>query len=102
MVGRRTGRRHYKTITEHDGALDVTLTPYLFGVRASARGNAKATPYAQILFGATRFKVSQGSDSVSENVFTYQVGGGVNVKVNDKVGARVSADYVRIRPGGDS
>jgi opacity protein-like surface antigen len=100
VVGQVAG--DYKTITEQGGALDVTLTPYLFGVRASARGNAKATPYAQILFGATRFHLSQGSDSLSENAFTYQVGGGVNVKVNDKVGARVSADYVRIKPGSDS
>jgi opacity protein-like surface antigen len=92
----------YKTLPEQGGAVDVTLTPFLFGVRASGRGNANATPYAQILFGATRFKVSQGSDSVSENMFTYQVGGGVNVKATENVSARVSADYFRAKPGDDS
>ena len=46
--------------------------------------------------------MSQGSESVSENMFTYQVGGGVNIKATEKVGARVSADYFRAKPGDDS
>ncbi len=37
--------------------------------------------------------------SVSENMFTYQVGGGVNVKARENLSARVSADYVRAMPG---
>jgi opacity protein-like surface antigen len=94
----------YKTITDlgAGGSIDASLHSYLFGVRASGRGNAKATPYAQILFGATRFHLSGTGFDAKENMFTYQVGGGVNVKVNDSVGARVSADYVRAMPGDNS
>jgi len=96
-VGQVTG--NFKTITDSGGALDIDTNSFLFGIRASARGNPKATPFAQALFGATKLKVSQGSFNVSENMFTYQVGGGVNVTASENVQARVSADYVRIMPG---
>jgi len=99
-VGQVTG--DYKTVNDTEGVFDLTVYQYLFGARASARGNPKATPYAQALFGAAKVKFSQGSFSLSENMFTYQVGGGVNVKVNDNVGARVSGDYVRLMPKSDS
>jgi opacity protein-like surface antigen len=92
----------YKTITDQGGPVDVSLHPYAFGVRAGTRANPKATPYAQVLFGATRLKVSQGSDSVSENIFTYLVGGGININASGKLGARVGADYFRIMPGDGS
>ena len=85
-----------KTITEVGGDIKVKVIPYLFGVRFSSRNNENVTPFAQFLAGASSLKASQGSDSVDETPFTWQVGGGLNVAVNDRLGARAGLDYIRI------
>ena len=100
IVGQISGA--YKTLDDFDGDIDVKVHPYLFGVRASSRRNPKHTPYAQFLVGATNVKLSQGSDSVSGNNLTFQMGGGVNVQISGRVGARVSADYLRVQGNDDS
>lgn len=92
----------YKTLTESDGDFDVKIHPYLFGIRASSRRNPKATAFAQFLAGAARISISQGSDSVSKTYFSWQAGGGANVIVNERVSARVGADYVRVKGSTDS
>ena len=91
-----------KTIAEVSGNIDANVTPYLFGVRMSSRRNEANTPFLQFLAGATRIKVSQGSESVTETSFTWQAGGGINIKVNDVLGARVGGDYMRILGKNDS
>ena len=100
IVGQVSGG--YKTILDNEGAFKLKVHPYLFGVRASARRNPKTTPFAHFLVGATNIKVSLASESVSDTLFTWQAGGGVNVKINDSVGARIGGDYVRIKGTDDS
>ena len=92
----------YKTLTENDGTFDLKVHPYVFGVRASTRRNPKVTAFGQFLAGATNIKISQGSDHVSDTLFTWLAGGGANVKINDKVGARIGGDYIRVKGKNDS
>ena len=86
-----------KTVTDVSGDIDAKVTPYLFGVRMSSRRNEANTPFLQFLAGATRIKLSQGSENITQTTFTWQAGGGINIKVNDVVGARVGGDYLRIQ-----
>jgi opacity protein-like surface antigen len=86
-----------KTITDVGGDIKINVIPYLFGIRLSAGNAEKVTPFAHFLAGATSLKASQGSDSVDETPFTWQVGGGLNIAGSGRVGARVGADYLRIR-----
>jgi hypothetical protein len=91
-----------KTVTDVGGDIDAKVTPYLFGVRMSSRRNEANTPFLQFLAGATRIKLSQGSESLTQTTFTWQAGGGINIKVNDVLGARVGGDYMRILGKTDS
>jgi len=86
-----------KTVVEIEGDIKAKVIPYLFGVRLSSRANAKNTPFVQFLAGATKFSLSLGSESISQTTFTWQAGGGINIKVNDTVFARVGGDYMRIQ-----
>lgn len=90
-----------KTITEFGGDVKIKVLPYLFGVRLSSRTSSKNTPFAHFLVGATNLKATQGSDSVDDTQFTWQVGGGVNIAAKGRLGARVGGDYFRIH-GSDS
>ena len=72
---------------------------FLFGPRISFRGK-RLTPFAYGLFGATRFAESavingQRLSAVS-NGFSLAIGGGLDVKVNDRIAIRAfQLDYFR-------
>jgi opacity protein-like surface antigen len=86
-----------KTLVEIEGDFKLSVVPYLFGARYSHRANAEqATPFLHFLAGATRLKISLGSDSESETNFTWQVGGGVNIPINSRVFARAGGDYMHV------
>jgi opacity protein-like surface antigen len=99
-VGQVSGM--YKTIVEQEGEIDVKLHPYLGGVRVTSRRNPKAAIFGQFLVGAANLKLSLGSESVSDTMFAYQVGGGANIAISGRLGARVGGDYLRIMPGDGS
>lgn len=98
------------TISGVTGKADVDLKVHSFmgGARLSAPMSA-ITPFAQVLVGGinasadgstsvtgggTTIFSASGSESSTE--FAMQVGGGVNVKMTDRIGLRVGADYIRI------
>jgi len=72
---------------------------FLFGPRVSFRGK-RLTPFVYGLFGATRFAESavingQHLSAVS-NGFSLAIGGGLDVKVNDRIAVRAfQLDYFR-------
>ena len=92
----------YKTLSDVQGNVDIKAHPYVFGIRASSRQNPKSTPFAHFLIGATNIKAEQGSFSATDTLLTWVAGGGINVKVNDSVGARVGGDYIRVKGKDDS
>jgi len=96
IVGQVTG--NYKT--DDEGGIDVKGRVHTFmgGVRGSSKGNGKVSAYGQVLAGITslRFSAPAVGVKVSENDFAIQIGGGVNIKGNGKVGGRVGIDYLRV------
>jgi opacity protein-like surface antigen len=91
----------YKTLVEQEGEIDISVHPYLGGVRVTSRRNPKAAIFGQFLVGAATLKASFGSDDESQTMFAYQVGGGANVAISGRLAARVGGDYLRIMPSGD-
>ena len=85
-----------KTITEVVGDFDAKIIPFLFGVRYSSRTNPKNTPFLQFLAGATRWSVEGPGFNESQTTFTLTAGGGINIKANDTVHARIGGEYIRI------
>jgi opacity protein-like surface antigen len=72
---------------------------FLFGPRVSFRGK-RLTPFVYSLFGATRFAesavISGQHLSTVSNGFSLAVGGGLDVKVNDRIAIRAfQLDYFR-------
>ena len=72
---------------------------FLFGPRFSFRGK-RLTPFVYALFGATRFEeraiISGQRLSNSGTGFSSAVGGGLDVKVNDRIAIRAfQIDYFR-------
>lgn len=108
---------NYKSMTESvtvggvsaTATADIKLHEFMGGVRVSSRTNPTVVPFAQVLAGGMNGSVSvAGSSSIggttlfsassaeSETNFALQVGGGANIRLTDKVGVRVGADYLRI------
>ena len=72
---------------------------FLFGPRYAFRGK-RFTPFVYALFGATRFQesatISGQRLSASDTGFSSAVGGGLDVRVNDRVAVRAfQIDYFR-------
>jgi opacity protein-like surface antigen len=70
------------------------------GLRYTDRGDAVATPYAQALFGVTRFSVDVLGGSETETDFSIQPGVGVMFKVSDRIRIGVGGDYRLVFTGG--
>jgi hypothetical protein len=117
IVGQVTGA--YKSLNETttEFGVPVTLTAdlklhtFMGGLRLSARQHPRIVPFAQVLFGLARLSATvEGSamvggqtttieESESDNELAIEAGGGVNIRLTERVGARFAASYVRF--GGD-
>jgi len=79
--------------------LKTSAYSFLFGPRFSRRKWERVTPFAHVLFGGVHVQVSTpllpgltGSDTA----FAVKAGGGLDVRVNNRIAIRVvQADYVR-------
>lgn len=108
---------NYKTFEESFSAGGVTATStvdlkvheFLGGVRVNASTGTAVTPFAHVLAGGINGSVEATasasipgqpplsfSDSDSGTDFGLEIGGGVNFGLSDRVGLRVSADYLRV------
>jgi opacity protein-like surface antigen len=80
---------------------------FLVGPRFAHTGSSQVTPFFQVGLGVTR--LSAGSDECDESIsecsssgFTFAPGGGVDVKLNDKVNLRFQLDIPVIKFEGDT
>ena len=87
---------NYKTETNLGTSVDFKVHPFMGGVRASFGRTPTLVPFGQVLVGGVNLRASSGAVSVSETDLGFQVGGGVNLMLDKKIGARVGADYLRI------
>ena len=76
--------------------LRFSLHEFMGGIRASSRANTTVVPFGQVLAGPVRASLSFMGDGVSVTKFALQFGGGVNVRLTQRIGIRVGADYLRI------
>ena len=105
LVGDFTGQH---TRLEEVGVSERIKThSFLFGPQFSARSGKRVTPFVRVLFGAsnvrTRATESGQSFSFSDTSFAAAFGGGLDVRLSDRVAVRaVQLDYVRTRFFGET
>ena len=90
---------HYGSELEGSTLVKKDAHSFLFGPRVSFRGK-KFTPFVYALLGVTRFHESATINGQklfdSDTGFSSALGGGLDVKVNDRVAIRVfQIDYFR-------
>jgi len=71
-------------------ALAASIYNFMGGPRAVLRINPRLTPFAQVMFGGVRVGNNLGG-YVTE--FAWQPGGGVDIRVSERVAVRLQADY---------
>jgi len=81
---------------------DLNLRVYSFmaGPRLASHAISAVTPFAQVLFGGSHISGGVQFDGALNTGFTYQPGGGVDVRVTPNVGIRLQGDYRVIRTSG--
>lgn len=90
---------HYKDIM----GVDTNSHTFLFGPRFTVRDTGSFQPFAHVQFGGARLSASAGGISVSDTSFAMNFGGGVDVKIGDRLAWRAGQiDYLMTRFGGDS
>jgi opacity protein-like surface antigen len=88
---------------------DLKVHEFLGGVRLNARSAATLVPYGQVLVGGINGSAEVSASTTIPGVppisfteeesgtdFGLEVGAGVNFGLNDAVGLRVGADYLRV------
>lgn len=83
-----------------DSREEIRTQTYMFGPQFSVRRNRRVTPFARALFGAARVRTEATelgqTFAFADTSFALAVGGGLDVRVNDRVAVRViQAEYVR-------
>ncbi len=107
---------NYKSITESatfgglaaSASVDLRVHEFMGGVRYSSRSNPTVVPFGQFLVGAINgsAKVTASGSVVGSPGFSFsgeasgtdialQAGGGMQLRLADKFGVRVGADYIR-------
>jgi hypothetical protein len=81
-----------------DGFKTIT---FMGGARVTATGIDKVAPFGQFLIGATRFSVSD-CDGCNETDLTFAPGGGVDIRLTDKINFRGQIDFLIIKFEGDT
>ncbi len=108
---------NYKSITESaafggiaaSASVDLRVHEFMGGVRYSSRANPTVVPFGQFLVGAINgsAKVTASGSVVGSPGFSFsgeasgtdlalQFGGGMQLRLTDKFGVRVGADYLHI------
>jgi hypothetical protein len=90
---------HRFTETDEGVEAKATITSFLVGPRITGTANETFAPFGQVLAGFARVGVSaefDGEDlgSVSGSGFGFSVGGGLNMKVHERMNFLVQIDFV--------
>jgi hypothetical protein len=87
---------------------DLSIHMFMGGVRYAVRSNPSVTPFAHALLGGVRGSATvTGSGTVGGQTFTVEesdsstefgllAGGGVDIRLSDRAGLRVGADFLRL------
>jgi hypothetical protein len=99
LVGEAGG--NYKTVDVLGTDVNLRVHSFLGGVRIQNH-QPKVMPFGQILVGVAHAGVSMLGEGVSSNDLAIQPGGGVDIRLNSNMGARVQGDFRMIRSEGDT
>lgn len=91
---------NYKSIDVFGEDLNMSVHSFMGGLRARTESGSMV-PFAQVLAGVARAKVSFLGESEDGSDFAIQPGGGVDFRVTERFGVRVQGDY-RIITGEES
>ncbi len=78
----------------------VRVYTFMAGPRFSRRAHAGINPFAQVLLGSARASTSVLGIRDTVTDFSYQPGGGIDVNMARRFGARFEGDYRIVRAGG--
>ena len=92
---------NYKTIDVLGSSLDLSAHSFMAGVRFRAE-SPKAIPFAQFLVGAVRGSAGFLGQSDSSTDFAFQPGGGIDIRVTDRLAVRAQGDFRIIKGDGDT
>jgi opacity protein-like surface antigen len=92
---------YYNSYDVRDAGVNLRISghvhSFLFGPRVSVRAG-KATPFAHALFGGAHDSARWSGGAFRDNAFGMALGGGLDLKVTDRVAVRVvQADYYMTR-----
>ena len=93
-------RGPFATQTFRGQDLDIRIHTYLGGPRIASHALSAVTPFAQVLFGGSHMSGGTEFDGALNTGFTYQPGGGVDVRVAPRIAIRLEGDYRVIRTTG--
>ena len=100
IVGEFSGA--YKSEAEFGVEIDQYVLTLMFGVRYYRR-LARVTPFAQFLLGgAGGDRKPAGSDAGGGVEFASQLGAGVDIRLTDRLAARVQGDWRRLFSGDEA
>lgn len=80
--------------------LHTRVLTFMAGPRVASHANSLVTPFAQVLLGGSHISGGLEWDGALNTGFTYQPGGGVDVRVTRNAAVRVQGDYRVIRTSG--
>jgi hypothetical protein len=88
----------------HSSPFGASLNTYTFlaGPRFSLRRNDKVTPFAQVLVGGAHLAAGVDGFSASVTPFVMSAGGGIDLRISQRVALRPQVDYLYFRSGGQS
>ena len=79
---------------------DLNVHTLMAGPRLSGWQSGRLAPFAHILVGGARNMASVFGESSSTTMLALQPGGGVDVRLTDRIGVRIGGDYRRIPSSG--
>jgi opacity protein-like surface antigen len=90
----------YTSLSEPGVSERIRTHSLLFGPQVSVRGGGRATPFVRALLGASHVSTDATESgqrfSFSDTSFAVALGGGLDVKVNDRLAVRaVQLEYIR-------
>lgn len=97
---RNCQRGPFTSQTSRGKDLNLRVYTFMAGPRFASRATSAVTPFAQILFGGSHISGGVEFDGALTTGFTYQPGGGVDVRVRPNIGIRLQGDYRVIRTQG--
>lgn len=94
---------HYRSGTEDGAAISEHENGFTFGPHFALHNRSRVTPFAFTLVGGAHSSVQTDRGGATANGFAMNLGGGLDVRVNERLSARViqvDAAYTRFNGAG--